>query len=254
MRPQKRKLQLRQSRAGRMRSAAVKQALATNTELVKPGVAYRRGVHQVEPTPATDALLFDQTAESLRRAAGEVAWLVVGMALVALVVTYLARPPEQPLGPAPGMLGLTPGMVNFLVVLAALTGVLGLLIVLRRWHQGRTAARRLSKDERRCALAAGTLHVQERETEIGSRAHWLRPLGDDWLPVERPVFEALEPLMVEKVRDDASVDQQSGGDVIQAWTVANATILFHRQTQTIIEIHDLQGDVVYRHPCYRPRV
>jgi hypothetical protein len=253
MRPQKRKLQSRQSRSARMRSATAKRAFATNADLVKPGVGYRRGLHPVDPTPATDTVLFDKTAGYLRRAAVEVVCLVGGMALVSAVVVYLGRSPQTALAPSPGMFGLAPGLVNVLFVIAAFTGVLALVIVVRRWQQGRKALTRLTRDERRCTLAAGTIHVQARETEIGSRVHWLRPDGGDWMLVEEAVFDALKPSLVETPTDEAAFDRQTGSDVVQAWTISNASILFHPGAQTVIEIHDSMGDLVYRHARYRPR-
>ena len=252
MRPQKRKLQNRLSRSGRMRSATVRRANATNADLVKPGVGYRRGVHAVDPTPATDAVLFDETAAMLRRAGVEVAWLVGIMAVVAAVVAYLARPPERAPTAAPGPFGLAEGTFGFLVVAAALTGLLALLVVLRRWHQGRTAASRLRKDERRCTLAAGPLHLQERASAVGARTHWLRPEGGDWLPAEAPIFEALEPALDEATSNQAASDHQTGGDVVREWTAPNASVLYHQARGTVIEVHDATGDLAYRHPKYRP--
>jgi hypothetical protein len=253
VRPQKRKVQTRQSRSARMRSATVKRALATNADLVKPGVGYRRGLHPVDPTPATDTLLFDETARHLRRAAVEVVCLVGGMALVSAVVVYLGRSPQTALAPSPGTFGLAPGLVNVLIVIAAFTGVLALVVVVRRWQQGRKALTRLSRDERRCTLAAGSLQVQERETEVGSRVHWLRPDGGDWMLVEEAVFDALEPSLVEAPTGEVAFDRRTGSDVVQAWTIPNASILFHPGAPTVIEIHDSTGDLVYRHPRYRPR-
>jgi hypothetical protein len=252
MRPQKRKLQSRLSRSGRMRSATVKRASATNADLVRPGVGYRRGVRHVDPTPATDAVLYDETARSLRRAAVEVACLVGIMAVVAAVVAYLARPPAQPLAPASGPFGLSPGIASFLIGIAVVTGLLALILVLRRWHQGRTAAARLRKEERRCTLAAGPLAVQERETADGSREPWLRPEGGEWLHVEDEVFDALEPVLAETTRSPGALDRQTGNDVVREWTAPNTSVLYHQGTGTVIEIRDATGDLVYRHPNYRP--
>ena len=230
--------QSRLARSARMQGVTAKRASATNADLVKPGVGYRRGVHPVDPTPATDAVLFDETGTFLRRAAVEVACLVGIMAAIAAVVAYLARPPDRVPAPPPGPFGLAEVTVNFLVIIAAVTGLLALLIVLKRWHQGRTAASRVRKEERRCTLAAGLLQVQERETGIGSREPWLRPEGGDWMLVDEDVFDAVEPLLQEMSRNPAALDRQTGSNVVGEWTAPNMSVLYHQASATVIEVHD----------------
>ena len=241
----KRPFQTRLSRSGRMRSATVKRALGDDADRVKQGGLRRPGVEHVDSTAALDAVIADRRFGALRSAAVELGWLGGITALVAVIAVWVAQPPDQ-------AFALTPETVDVLLVVAAAAGVLGLLIVFRRWRQGRMAFVRLTPEQRRCTRSTGTLRVQDRLTPDNAHEHRLRAPGSDWMVVDAQVLEGLEPIMEASQRNDLNVGRRTENDVAREWVVREASILFHHGTRTILEIHDANGELVYRHPRYRP--
>jgi hypothetical protein len=229
-----------------MRSATVKRALGGDAERVTPGVDRRRGVEHLDPTPATDAVLADQTAGYVRLAVIRIGWLVGSMALIALVMVYLDQRPGEPFR-------LSRGLVDALLIVAAVTGLLGMTIFFGFWHRGRMLVLRLTPEQRRSARSTGMLHVQDRLTLVNSHEHWLKAPGSDWMLMDVQLLDGLEPHMEASQRNDLRVGRQTGNDVAEEWIVRDATILFHPSTRTVIEILDASGDLVYRHPKYRPQ-
>lgn len=231
----KRSFHTRLSRSGRMRSATVRRALGDDADRVTQGGLRRPGVEHFDSTAALDAVIADRRFGFLRSAAVELGWLVGIMALVAVIAVSVA-----------------PETVDVLRVVAAATGVLGVLIVFRRWRRGRMAVIRLTPEQRRCTRSTGTLRVQDRLTPANAHEHRLRAPGSDWMVVDAQVLEGLEPIMEASQRNDLTVGRRTENDVAREWVVRDASILLHDGTRTILEIHDANGDLVYRHPRYRP--
>ena len=228
-----------------MQSATIKRARAAQADAGTPGAGRRGGVRYVGPSPATDAVLAGLTATQSRSAMVELASLVGIMAIVALIVVFVTASNDDPLP-------LSSTTITMLLVLAAVTGVLGGLILLRRRYQGRTLASRLPAGHRRFELVAGTLRVQDRLNRDNAHEYWLRAPGSDWMPIDRSTFERLEPVLVGSQWDDLAVRRQSENDVAHDWTIPDAAVLIHRRTRTVVEIHDAGGELLHRHQRYQP--
>lgn len=239
------RFQSRLSRSARMQSAAVKRALEAQVDTNGPSASGRGGVRYVGPSPETDAVLAGLTAAYSRAATVELAWLLGIMAVVAAAMVLVTAPNGE-------SLPFSPTTVNMLLILAAVTVVLGILIVLRRRSQGQRIASQLPAGQRRFELVEGTLRVQDRLNADNAHEYWLRASGSDWMPIDRSTFGRLQPLLVGSQRDDLAIRLRSENDVAHDWTIPNATVLFHRRTRTVVEIRDAEEELAYRHPRYQP--
>jgi hypothetical protein len=244
MASRKRQLQTRQSKSTRMKRTTVKETrLAQGLDAV-PNTVRRSGITEVEPSPATDAVLSGLPVGFRAQVQKEIGLVAAIMAVMTIFLVLLVQRDGEPL--------VTPAAIGLLGVMIALTVGLCTLLYLQRWRKSRMNAARLSVDERRCMSANGSLLIQERNAGIGSREHWLLARGSDWMPIDPEVLRSLDPIMVARPKIDGPFDVQTGTDVTREWTVPRAAVLFHRATGTIIEILDQEVGLVYRHPRYPP--
>jgi hypothetical protein len=241
------KFQTRLSRSDRMRSATVKQVRAAQPDDAGPMRRSRSGVEYVGPSPATDAVIAHSTGGPLRYGLREVAWLIGIMTLVAVVIAVAMIQADQA-GTDNSRL------VTVALIIGATTVGLAVLIVLRRWHQGRMAFIRLAPEQRRLSRTTGTIRVQERLNLVNAREYWLRAPGSAWMNIDLQTFEQIEPVLVATQRNDLNFQRQTGNDVSRDWAIPDATILYHGHPHsgTVVEIHDADGNLVYRHPRYDP--
>ena len=221
-----------------MRSATVKQAVATNADRVKPGSdvpAWRRApsIRRRPPKPCSS------TVTPRLRCVGPPSkspgWWGSWRSWPPSWCTSVGPPSRRSL--RPGLFGLAPGhRLTFVMVLAAVhRTVLALLIVLKRLAPG--------SDGRHAAHERGApLHARGRARStsrsdcrpmIGSRVHWLRAggrrLADRGLASLSSM--TLEPMhRGESPGRTPTPDRQAGNDVgAGSGSIPDTTILFHRR-------------------------
>ena len=241
------KFQSRLSRSERMRSATVKHVRAAKPDEDRAPDRPKRGVEYVGPTPETDAVIAFETQGAQRHGLREVAWLVGIMAFVAALVAIAMTQAGQA-GDDYSKL------IDVVLLIGGTTVGLTVLILLKRWHQSRMAFIGLKPLQRRLARVTGTLRVQERLNLVNARGYWLRAPGSAWMWIDSEAFEQIEPVLVASQQNDLSFQRRTDNDVARDWAVPDATILYHAHPTdgTVVEIHDADGELVYRHPKYRP--
>lgn len=230
-----------------MQSATIRRARETQPVDDRPPDRPRRAVEYVGPTPATDAVIAAETTGPLRYGLRQVAWLVGAVTLVTIVVAVL-------MVRVGGTGDSRPTLQTVVLLIGAATVVLAAPILLRRWYQSHMASDRLTPQQRRLSRVTGTIRVQERLSPDNAREYWLRAPGSRWMAIDRQTFEQIEPFLVATQRNDLSFQRQTGNDVSRDWAMLDATILFHAHPHagTVVEIHDADGELVFRHPHYRP--
>lgn len=241
------KFQTRLARSDRMRSAAVKQVRAAQPDGGHASDGSRRTVEYVGPTAATDAVIAYSTRKRKRNGFRAVAWLLAIMMVVAIVISVAIVQSGR-------AATASSTIVQSLLLIGTTTLGLSGLIVLVRWRRNRTVTQRASRVERRLTRTTGTIRVQERLDRDNAREYWLRAPGGDWMETDRTTFEQIEPLLVATQRNDLSFQRRTENDVSQDWALPDATILYHAHPEagTVVEIHDADGELVYRHPHYSP--
>ena len=247
MAPRRKQLTNRLRRSARMRHATVKRALAADPDRIEPSVPRRPGVEQIAPTPATDAVLAAETRGPLRVSIRKVSWLAGIMVVVAGVIVVSMLWFNRASDP-------TANLVPVLLLVGATTLALTVLLLLKGWHQSRMAFIQLTPSQRRLVRAVGPLAVQERLDLVNASEYWLRPQGSGWMSIDRNTFRDIEPLLLATQRNDLRVSRTTGNDVANDWAIAEARILYFPlpAVGVVVEIHDADGELVYRHPRYRP--
>jgi hypothetical protein len=228
-----------------MLSASVKRVLGSDPARFDPLSSRERGVEYVDPTPAIQAVISNAPARVRRQGRNELGILAAIMGAMTTFMVLVVQREGQPF--------INSAAVPILWIMGTITAGVAAVLFFGRWRQSKGVTPGSTPEERRSVWGTGPVFVRERVAGLSrAREYSMRAEGSDWMPMDGMLLDAISPIATPRAEYEEAFDDQPGSEGDFDWVLFDATVLYHRASATVLEVHDQRGKRLYRHPDYRP--